>query len=472
MSEIDESSGLELRSLTAISKVEQALHQLPKTDHIIVAFSGGMDSSVLLHMLVRLGFTRQANVDVVHVHHGVSVHADEWVEHCCKQAKSLALECVVEYADIDSAAGSFEEQARKARYSIFENYMSDDSLLLTAHHADDQIETVLMRAMRQGDVSLSAGIPQQRAFSGGCIYRPFLSLSRKDLHECARALGLTWVEDESNQDIKIERNRLRHSVLPRLRERDALIDAALMQVSQGHARINASREGMFSKLFPKISSQCFSNADAFSVMDVGIDLQHLARLSFEAQRLCIRDWMKARDLPQPNKAIFERIWSELISARPDADPIVQWGRVCMRRWRGSVYLIDASQIVSVSISSGLHDGAQLGGRWLVSDVRPTCQDRVSLVSAAAGNAEEAGHASLRLESYANLHREIRVFGKSKRRWLKDRSVPPWRRDALLCLVDETHKNVVQVIDLQSLATLASRTADESAASESWWLCRS
>jgi tRNA(Ile)-lysidine synthase len=467
MSEIDGATEVGRQSLALLSKVERSLHQLPESNHIVVAYSGGLDSSVLLRMLSRIDKGLSSRIQVVHVHHGVSAHADEWVEHCRTQSKALGFECIIEYAVIDMNKGSFEDAARKARYSIFEKYMAAGALLLTAHHADDQIETVLMRLMRRGHASLKEGIPYTRSFSGGLIVRPFLSISRQELHQSAVALGLSWVEDESNQDTSIERNRLRHDVLPRVRELDSAIGSRLLSIASNHAQINMYRK----RMFESASEHLFSSERSLCLMDKGVSLSVLGKLSREAQRIWVRDWIKSRELPQPSLPIFDRIWSELIPARADADPIVQWGSVCVRRWRSYLYLIDLSQIVDVSVSAELDDCVRVNSGWAFSLEQPENGVVMPIAFGAVSDISHSSAAPLRLESYANVSSRTKIFGKSKKQWLSVSGIPPWRRGAIVFVMDDSCGAVLQLVDLQSLSPLVSIKEDASASGACIWLSR-
>ena len=181
-----------------------------------VALSGGLDSTVLLHLLVRLR-ARQAlpPLSAIHVHHGLQAAADAWPGHCQRICDELGVPLQVEYVRVDSAP-SLERAARDARYAAFGRSLGAAEVLLTGQHRDDQAETLLFRLLRGAGVRGLAGMPAQRALGKGVLLRPLLAMSRAELEGYACEQGLVWVEDPSNADTRLARNFLRAQVLPLL----------------------------------------------------------------------------------------------------------------------------------------------------------------------------------------------------------------------------------------------------------------
>ena len=184
-----------------------------------VALSGGLDSTVLLHLLVQL---RQIHslppLAAVHVHHGLQVAADAWPAHCQALCDALSVPLQVFRVQVQAGA-SLERAARDARYQAFVAVTQAQEVLLTGQHRDDQAETVLFRLLRGTGVSGLAGMPHQRTLGEGHLCRPLLDVSRAELEVYARAHALTWVEDPSNTQTDFSRNYLRHEVFPALTKR-------------------------------------------------------------------------------------------------------------------------------------------------------------------------------------------------------------------------------------------------------------
>lgn len=198
----------------------------------LLAFSGGLDSTVLLHLLAGL---RQRHdlppLRALHVSHGLQAVAAQWPGHCAAVCAALG----VPYRSVTvqvAAQASVEQAARQARYAALAAELGPGEVLLTAQHADDQVETVFFRLLRGAGVRGLAGMPAQRAFAGGHVLRPLIGCARGELERYARAHQLRWVDDPSNADTRLSRNYLRHVVLPRLREHWPALDGNLQRTAR------------------------------------------------------------------------------------------------------------------------------------------------------------------------------------------------------------------------------------------------
>ena len=228
-----------LQAMSSLSKLVQDRVESILGDalHVVVAFSGGLDSTVLLHACAELRKRQAANNikrrwQAVHVNHQLSQNADEWARHCdafCL-SQEIPFETVVVSVERDSA--SLEASAREARYAALDKFLKKDSLLLTAHQADDQAETVLLRLMRGAGAAGLRAVHQRRIQGKGELVRPLLDLSRQVLKDYAKGNGLSWIDDESNDDLKFDRNYLRKEVIPNLKTRWPNVVNALQTVAE------------------------------------------------------------------------------------------------------------------------------------------------------------------------------------------------------------------------------------------------
>ena len=177
-----------------------------------VAFSGGLDSTVLLHLLAHLAKTQSLPaLSAIYVHHGLQAAADAWPQHCQSVCDALGVPLQVVHVQVQPGA-SLERAARDARYGAFVEATQTNEVLLTAQHRDDQAETLLFRLMRGAGVRGLAGMPRERALGRGHLLRPLLDVSRAELEAYAAEQQLHWIEDPSNQDCQFSRNYLRHQV--------------------------------------------------------------------------------------------------------------------------------------------------------------------------------------------------------------------------------------------------------------------
>src|SRR5450830_1404468 len=186
-----------------------------------IAFSGGLDSTVLLHLLANLAKTEELpTLGVVHVHHGLQAAADAWPGHCQSVCDALGVPLRVMRVQV-LAGASLERAARDARYQAFSEVVGAGAALLTGQHRDDQAETLLFRLLRGAGVQGLAAMPMQRPLAGGHLLRPLLGSSRAELQAYAQAHELTWIEDPSNADPRFSRNSLRHWLNPLTRLPDS-----------------------------------------------------------------------------------------------------------------------------------------------------------------------------------------------------------------------------------------------------------
>lgn len=204
-----------------LTNIEPILAEVAPKQPICVALSGGMDSAVLLHYLATSN--RFSALRALHVNHQLSLNADAWQRHCEAQCQSLQVPLQTIRIDVRSQLGAagegLENEARKLRYNAFSEHLGNKELLLLAHHADDQYETLVLRLMRGAGVSGLASIPSQRSLGRGELLRPFLNIAREELAAYAKDNQLQWVEDESNRDVQYDRNYCRHEILPLLENR-------------------------------------------------------------------------------------------------------------------------------------------------------------------------------------------------------------------------------------------------------------
>ncbi|MDU4275768.1 MAG: tRNA lysidine(34) synthetase TilS, partial [Enterobacter asburiae] len=213
-------------------------HAVSPYRQLLVGFSGGLDSTVLLH---RLKCWRDREPDVqlraIHIHHGLSPRAEMWVAHCEAMCAAWAIPLLVERVTLAEEGLGIEAQARKARYAAFAGALRTGEALVTAQHLDDQCETFLLALKRgSGPAGLSA-MPERSEFAGTTLLRPLLGETRASLEVWAREHQLSWIEDESNQDDGYDRNFLRLRVLPLLSERwphfaDATARSAMLCAEQ------------------------------------------------------------------------------------------------------------------------------------------------------------------------------------------------------------------------------------------------
>ena len=296
----------------------------PLPGPVLVGFSGGLDSSVLLHLLADDPAIRARGLRAIHVHHGLQAQADDWAGHC--QASCAALDVPLTIARVtvphDSGLG-LEAAARQARYRAFEAALGEGELLALAHHRDDQAETFLLRALRGSGVEGLRAMPAWRRIGSGWLWRPLLEYPQQALHAWARARDLRWVEDPSNASAEHDRTHLRRHVMPLLRQRWPHADAAL-----AHSAALAAEASELLGMEDQAGLAAIATADPH---EINLD----ALLSHpRAQRArLLRAWVASLGLPALPAEGVTRIETDLLTARADAEPAFAWAGARIRRWR-------------------------------------------------------------------------------------------------------------------------------------------
>jgi tRNA(Ile)-lysidine synthase len=289
---------------------------------VLVAFSGGLDSTVLLHALAHA----QLPIRAVHVDHGLHAQSGAWVEHCQRVAESLGIELVTRRVTVDARAElGLEAAAREVRYDALRDLLQEGEALVTAHHADDQLETMLLAVMRGAGVRGLAAMPACRPFGRGWHARPLLEYTRAELEIWASAAGLECLEDPSNADNALDRNFLRHRIVTALRER---------WPSAAHsARRTAAHLGEASDVLDALGQADLATARVGECLDVGA----LSALDPTRRRNLLRCWLRGRGARAPSTRKLAAIDHDMLNAQEDRSPCIEWDGFEVRRHRGLLY---------------------------------------------------------------------------------------------------------------------------------------
>lgn len=301
------------------------LPPLAPSARVFVAYSGGLDSTVLLHALASVCRPRLV---AIHVHHGLQPEADHWVEHCARQCAQLGVPMNLLRARIaaDDPAGP-EAAARAARYALLRGELRSGDLLVTAHHRDDQAETVLLRLLRGSGVHGIAAMRPLGMFAPGRLWRPFLDRPRAQLQHYAESRQLHWLEDPHNRDPRYARSWLRAELMPRLRARWPQAEASLAR----SARLAAET----AELLDGLAAQ--DAAAAASATSAALRISALLAHSPARRHNLLRGWLRAAGFELPAADMLDRIDAELLAAAPDAVPLIHWAGCELRRYRDELF---------------------------------------------------------------------------------------------------------------------------------------
>ena len=216
-----------------------AMTRLPKAPMYWVGFSGGADSTALLHALHDCREELQTPVHAIHFHHGLNPGADGWQDHCHDFCQQRHINFTSRKLKIKPASGtSIEEESRNLRYQAVKKLLQPGDIFLTAHHADDQAETLFLNLMRGSGIDGLAGIPHIRKLGQGWVARPLLNTRKSALENYLGKRNIEWQEDPSNKENTFDRNFLRNSLFPQLENRWPGVVRRLTRTSRT-ARITA-----------------------------------------------------------------------------------------------------------------------------------------------------------------------------------------------------------------------------------------
>lgn len=276
----------------------------PHTSYII-AYSGGIDSHVLLHLMHEYKKTHpHLHLYAVHINHQLNPASSSWASHCQKICDELHIPLSIETISVPFKPGdSLEENARNSRYDILKKYLDEDTVLLTAHNQNDQAETFLLQALRgAGPKGLSA-MPCKKKLGKSFLIRPLLSFTREKIEHYAKAHQLSWIEDTSNIDPRFRRNFLRHEIFPALQK-------MWPTVAENFSR-SASLVAIQEKILNEYIQEDFKKIETDDPKK--ILLKELRAFSPEKQQLLLREWFFRNNMRMLNQKHLKQIQKDVIS---------------------------------------------------------------------------------------------------------------------------------------------------------------
>ncbi|MFP2770663.1 tRNA lysidine(34) synthetase TilS [Oceanisphaera sp. KMM 10153] len=316
---------------------------------LLVAFSGGLDSTALLALAARLAREQGRAVRAVHIAHGLQAAAEPWPAHCARVAESLGVPCQTIRVQVELGPRvSLEAAARESRYRALAEVMMPGEILLTGHHQDDQAETLLLALKRGAGVAGLAAMPMRKPFGPGQQWRPLLTCSRRQLEAFAREEGVSWVDDPSNADDDFDRNFLRNRILPPLLAQWPSFNRTLAR----SAELCAEQMELAAELVEADLPDLLNSAG-------GVSIAGLQTLSRARRHNVLRHWLQQHGI-HSSRSQLQAIWQELALARVDAEPEVRLGKRCIRRYQDFLYLPTAGStprpLANVRTGEWLHCG--------------------------------------------------------------------------------------------------------------------
>jgi len=302
---------------------------------IYIAFSGGIDSSVLVDILGKNASKLKLNITVIHVNHNISSNSLTWMKHCKEFCSKLGLNFISEEVNIISSGGGIESAARKARYKIFSKYLKNEEQILTAHHMNDVTETIFLRLLRGTGIDGLSGLEKSRKLGKGLLIRPFLEVSKKEIEEYAKENNINYIFDETNKDNEYDRNFLRNEIFPKLDARWNDFSSRVFKMS----KITNERNNNFFELL--------NNNYGYLINNV-IKIKDLKNLNIDIIKEIIRTSIKNENISIPNSRVLDEIIKTFILSNPTTKSIVSWSRADKDQRAGKITYKEGNIFISTN----------------------------------------------------------------------------------------------------------------------------
>ncbi|MEZ5584859.1 MAG: tRNA lysidine(34) synthetase TilS [Candidatus Competibacteraceae bacterium] len=392
-----------------------------------MGYSGGVDSHVLLHLLAtqrhRLG---ARELVAIYIDHGLQPAAAQWSDHCRSVCQALGVDFETVRINARAEPGdSPEAAARHARYSAFGQLLNHNDELLTGHHQDDQAETLLLQLFRGAGPAGLAAMPVTTRLGRGWLWRPLLQAERTEILAYAQAHRLSWLDDTSNADQSLDRNYLRHTLLPQMKARWPAVTRTLARSARLCAESTALLNSLADEDLPAVSGP---QADC-------LNLAALHRLDQTRQRNVLKRWFTRLGLPAPRAIHLDHILHDAVATPRDRQPLIHWPGCEVRRYLDQLYAMtplppyDPRQVICLTPAQS---------EWLIPDVgtvRGRFAQGQGLRLAALSNAP----LTLRLRQGGERLRPVgRQHTQTLKKLLQDIAMPPWERDRLPLLLVNNH----------------------------------
>ena len=316
-----------------------AQHLNPNIQRLVIAYSGGVDSHVLLDMVVQVQQLHQRPIKIIHVHHGLSQYANDWANHVEQVAQAYNVDYVIKRVSVNQQQASLEDAARQARYQAINQELVIGDVLLLAHHQQDQAETFLLRLMRGSGVTGLAAMKDSNVVPFNRLtipaWRPLLTVNKSQILAYAQQRQLNWIEDDSNTDERLNRNYLRHQVIPTLQQR---WPQTVERVSAASQRLQEAEQLL----------QDLAEMDYQQVKDQAnsLNITRLAQLSDARRHNVLRYWLQQLGFNLPDYQQLAKLWTEVCLAKEDAQPMYYWPHVEVRRYRQQLFAMSPLTILA------------------------------------------------------------------------------------------------------------------------------
>lgn len=394
-----------------------SLHQKQR---LIVAYSGGKDSHVLLHALHALSSQYPFSIKAYHAHHGISLFAEDWLRHCQSVCAELQIPLEVFRLTLNKQAGdSLEALARNARYQAFAEALNAEDTVLTAHSEEDQAETLLLNLLRGTGLRGLSGIHMKSSLGKGTLLRPMLAVPRKSIEQYAAHFNLRWIEDDSNHNLQFKRNLIRKTLLPAL---NTINPTAAHQIAKC-ARLVFESQTLLEEYLCNDLAEILDEKQCICV-------DGLSKHSIPKRKALLRLWIKNAGIDLPTEKKLMDVISQIFTAACDKNPSIQWQSGIIRRYQNKLFLSQNSDKHVVRTTE-----PAMPLTWYFNAPLELAQGQIWRTILVRGKGLALKHFStspLLTVSFRQNGERCRLPGKNHSQSLKQvfqlLKIPPWERD--------------------------------------------
>ena len=402
---------------------------------IVVAYSAGIDSHVLLHALWQLRERHEFALSAIYIHHGLSVNAGIWQQHCADVCAALGVAFQTAKVTVDLSIGKgLEAQARQVRYAKLVELAPQNSVVMLAQHQDDQLETVLLQLKRGAGPKGLSGMAEYFSRTKPInsqqqvhFFRPLLDISQAKIHAYAQEHHLRWHEDDSNKNTDFERNFIRHDISPVLMQRWPHFAKSVSR----SARLCAQQQSLLDEVTRE-------KLDNLRIQKHILSVKGLLALSESWRIQVVRMWLDERNIISPSQAILMQLSSELLAAADDANPVIRWQDWQFRRFEGGLYVIPLAQEITPNV------------RLLALSLPVELPNKLGVLSLSSHKASSKQCNILPVDNIEQYPVSVEFGGFSRRftphdahhskplkQWFKYWRIPPWERSSIAIICQQT-----------------------------------
>jgi len=398
-----------------IDELAQSL-KISATKKLVIAFSGGLDSYVLLYAIAQISITTQDyQIRAIHIDHGLQAVSSQWSVQCEAICKVLNIPCeIISLNLLVPKSKSLEAAAREARYQAFKESLQTGETLLTAQHQDDQAETLLIQLFRGAGINGLAAMPALRNFGKGTHLRPLLNVSRESLEQYAKYHALNFIEDPSNQDQRFDRNYFRHEIIPHLKQRWPSMDKVLTRAAYHQAEAKNLLAEYIEQDLPLLAGSRVGT----------LSIKQLKLLSEARCKAVIRYFLDQKGFLAPSQKKLAHIITDVLNSQDDAMPCVHWQGIEVRRYQDDLHAItpldkhDEKQCISWNISKPLYIPS------LKRILKTTLLDDIKVL----GMKKEQNIEIRFRQGGEKIYQAQRKRTIALKKYFQEMHIPPWERE--------------------------------------------